>query len=311
MSRYIRMKTEYDVKLKSYKEKWKRIIYKGEKTDYKISNHGRIYNMKLGRISECTIKDTNAMRYVNCELTFGDKRINIGVHRLVAMYFCKIPKRHEKKGLGFTDLIPNHKDGIKYHNAAFNLEWVTPKENTKHAFREGLCDNIRGENSHLATMKDKDCIQICELIMQKKTNKEIVEFMTKKGIEVTAKMVQHIRAKECWKHITKNYDFPKLSDTIPYKISEETIHEICKLIASGEYTDSQIAEKFSTDRKYVNDIRNKKRRKSISDLYFQGKAQRLSKAYHKRKTYGKKQVEYTTSVVEVRGMDILGNRVYP
>ena len=32
-----------------------------------------------------------------------------------------------------------------------------------------------------------------------------------------------------------------------------------------------------------------------------GKAQRLSKAYHKRKTYGKKQVEYTSKIVEVRG----------
>ena len=261
----IKMRTKYDIKLKSYKERWKRVIYKGQKTNYKISNHGRVYNMNTCKMMNFENWTSN---YLCIKLNLSDKSYTIGVHRLVAMYFCKIPKRHVKKGLGFTDLVPNHKDGNKHHNAAFNLEWVTPKENTEHAFRTDLCSGIIGENSHLATMKDKDCIQICELIMQKKTNKEIVEFMTKKGIEVTAKMVQHIRAKETWKHITKNYDFPKLSDTTPYKISEETIHEICKLIASGEYTDSQIAEKFSTDRRYVNDIRNKKRRKSISDLYF-------------------------------------------
>ena len=51
------------------------------------------------------------------------------VHRLVAKAFCD----------GFADgLNVNHKDGDKANNVADNLEWVTPKENIRHAFKIGL-----------------------------------------------------------------------------------------------------------------------------------------------------------------------------
>lgn len=51
------------------------------------------------------------------------------VHRAVALTF--VP--------GYSPrLVVNHKDGIKSHNDATNLEWVTPKENTRH-YRTAEC----------------------------------------------------------------------------------------------------------------------------------------------------------------------------
>lgn len=51
------------------------------------------------------------------------------VHRAVALAF--IPNIDNK-----TDV--NHIDGDKYNNHLENLEWVTRKENMRHAFSNGL-----------------------------------------------------------------------------------------------------------------------------------------------------------------------------
>lgn len=56
------------------------------------------------------------------------KQKRLSVHRLVAETFFGEP----------TAPNVNHKDGNKRNNAALNLEWCTPSENSKHAVRTGL-----------------------------------------------------------------------------------------------------------------------------------------------------------------------------
>lgn len=250
---------EYIDKLSKTKERWKRIKIDGEKTSYKISNFGRVLNCELNKIYEY---ETVRNKYSRVSFRHNGTEIKISLHRLVAMYFCTMPKRHLKKGLIFNDLVVNHKNGLKNCNASFNLEWVTSKENSDHAWKNGLCNDIRGEKAHLAKITEEQAIQICELIMKKKSNKEIV-----KKLGVTKKTVQHIRSGECWKHIVSKYNFPKLGKAKPFQLSDDTVHQICSKLELKTLSDPEIAKEFGVCREYVRDIRHKKLRINISQFY--------------------------------------------
>nr|DAO57546.1 MAG TPA: homing endonuclease [Caudoviricetes sp.] len=251
---------KYVDKLSKKKEKWKRIKIDGKKTNYSISNFGNIYNHKLDKFYNLDNTDIN--KYIKWSINVNGEPTRFLVHRLVAIYFCEIPKRYKKKGLTFDDLVVNHKNGIKYCNASFNLEWVTTKENTEHAWKNGFCDGIRGEKARLAKITEEQAIQICELIMKKKNNKEISE-----SLGVTEYTVEHIRFGQCWKHIVCKYKFPKLGKSKPFQLSDNTIHQICKKLELKTLSDSEIAKEFGVSREFVRDIRLKKRRKKISQFY--------------------------------------------
>lgn len=92
---------------------------------YWVSNMGRIKSYLRGldcfRLLKPEINCRNG--YVHCPLG--------RLHRVVATMFIPKPESSEK-------LEVNHINGIKTDNRVENLEWVTPKENMKHAM-EVLC----------------------------------------------------------------------------------------------------------------------------------------------------------------------------
>ena len=88
---------------------------------YKASNLGRIKNKKNIILKNYLNKRTG---YIYTHISVNGKPKNIRTHRLVAQAF--IPNPENKPYV-------NHKDGNKQNNTISNLEWCTPKENSKHA----------------------------------------------------------------------------------------------------------------------------------------------------------------------------------
>lgn len=73
---------------------------------------------------------------------------------------CFVPNTKNKPHI-------NHENGNKFDNRAVNLTWVTPSENTSHAWSTGLSkvserqkSKVTGENSCVCKISDKECSEI-------------------------------------------------------------------------------------------------------------------------------------------------------
>lgn len=237
---------------------WKRIIIEGVRTRYKISSDGKVKNDD-GLILKPFISDTG---YYRVRLHIRELNIhkNYSIHRLLAIAFIPIPKKYLDIGLTYETLVPNHKDGNKLNTVLENLEWSTIRGNTIHAVKNKLTSAI-GETCHLAKMTEKTAIRCCELLQEGWASGDIAE-----ELGISKKSVVHIKSGECWKHISKNYTFPKRQPA-PYTIDDKKIHEICRLLEEKKYSDCEIGRRVGVIRETVRDIRTHRRRNDISKDY--------------------------------------------
>lgn len=158
-------------------EIWKDIPeYEGS---YKVSNKGRVKSfISTFNGSERNIVKEKILKpavgrdgYLKVRLTHCNKTLHsLFIHRLVLIAF---------KGYDKERLFVNHINGNKQDNRLENLEWVTPSENMKHAYRIGLekpCDN--GFKKRVIMMKDgniaKEYVSIREMCRKENLDRRSV-----------------------------------------------------------------------------------------------------------------------------------------
>jgi hypothetical protein len=119
---------------------------------YQVSNLGKIKSLRRevpcnkGKrlIEEKILKYTLSNKgYYQIQLTKNSKYYQKTIHRLVAEAFIENPENKEQI---------NHIDADKTNNKIENLEWVTRKENMKHACNLNLL-NVPKPNGKLRYKK--------------------------------------------------------------------------------------------------------------------------------------------------------------
>lgn len=102
--------------------------------EYSVDTNGIVYSKKDKPLKY----SINHSGYCIVNFIVNNKRKGFAIHTLVAKQFIT------NNDINKTQV--NHKDGNKLNNNVNNLEWVTPKENVRHAINVLGYDNSGKQN---------------------------------------------------------------------------------------------------------------------------------------------------------------------
>lgn len=206
-----------------------------------ISESGVIYDAKYDR----ELKGHINKGYLRVTLYNNDKtQKSYYIHVLVLCTYL-IDRRES--------LFVNHIDGNKTNNYLFNLEWVSHRENMRHAIESGLIKNKR-------MMTESEVKEICSMLEDGWKAKDISCKMN-----INTQTIYGIRSGLNWVDISKNYTFPKRDKYNNLDIN--IVESVCSDIARGVSL-STIATKYNIKYPTVSSIKNKKSWVSVSNRYF-------------------------------------------
>lgn len=170
-----------------------------------VSRDGLLYHYKSDKLYGDVIKDRSKYLY------FSNKPI----HVVVAETFLEIPK-----GFKRSELIVNHKDGIKSNNKLNNLEWATYSWNSKHAYLTGLReDNVRLKTKNIQTGEIREFNSIWDCARHFKVNGGRVHGYLNRKIREASFLGSHLLVKV-------DEEFPNIEEAKNWTVSDNRVSVI-------------------------------------------------------------------------------------
>lgn len=244
-------------------EVWRTIHYRDIRPDmYEVSNYGRIRRKDTLKLIYPNVRG-NGYAYVRLSLNEHCTSRIFSIHRLVAYHFCE--GYCEK-----TTNIVNHKDGNKLNNFYVNLEWCTSKQNSQHAFDTGLHKIRYGDDANRHFVSSALVERICQMLVEYDGSiKPILDILKAEGVYCTFGIIESIKQKETWAHISDKYFNKGYFDDL----INNDIRTICENIKKYNGDRKNIMERtklksVKLNKRMLNDIIEKLRYKKISDEYF-------------------------------------------
>lgn len=231
-------KKEYIEKYINTKEEWRQLKAFDVAPIYKISNLGKI-SKNDGTLLIPYNKQGYDVIYLKNEAGVSKQ---YRVHRLVVATFIPVSKKYIEQGYTMDTLLVNHINGIKNHNAVFNLEWCTAKENSVHAHKTGLVWKLYGENNAQSKFSDETMEQVCECLSKGMSNKDI-----KDKLDVTDSVIYSLVRRDIRDALTNKFVFLNRRK----ELSDEDIHNICRDMVSKKLGIYKLAKKWNLSVSYL------------------------------------------------------------
>lgn len=151
---------------------------------YLPTKKGLIFSARSKKFIKPRLKKSG---YLTIRAYTNDKPKEVLIHRLVALAY--LGENKEKT-------VVNHINGIKTDNRIENLEWSTPSENIKHAYKTGL-KSMKGENHNNSKLTNDQAIEIKKMYLKGLRQREIAEVFSIKQATVS-----NIVTGRRWKHLS-------------------------------------------------------------------------------------------------------------